>query len=154
MEQALLKQYGSNRQVAIALCITYRRYCQIRLTRKITEQMHKFMTYLLIVDSVVSKSKGWQPIGTAPKGGGAELTSDPDWVEPPEILLLFQSGEIRVGNYDWYYSETGFGYEEGVSAWVDATNGERLALYYDEPIMWMSLSELPQPENGYRPCTK
>jgi hypothetical protein len=26
---------------------------------------------------------------SAPKGGGAEYVTDPEWVEPPKILLFF-----------------------------------------------------------------
>lgn len=81
----------------------------------------------------------WQPIETAPKGGGAELVTDPAWVEPPKVLLLFENGEQVVGCWDWYYAEGGNGYVKGVSAWVVPPSCEQAALYYDEPTHWMPL---------------
>lgn len=84
----------------------------------------------------------WQPIETAPKGGGAELVTDPNWVEPPEILLLFAKGERRVGHWDWYYAEGGSGADESKGhGWVEPTSGELLVMYYDPPIRWMALPE-------------
>jgi hypothetical protein len=83
----------------------------------------------------------WQPIETAPKGGGAELVSDPAWVEPPDILLLFENGRQAVCRWDWYYAEKGRGHQAGLSAWVDPISGEQIALYYDEPTHWMPLPD-------------
>lgn len=81
----------------------------------------------------------WQPIETAPKGGGAELVTDPAWVEPPKVLLLFKNGEQVVCHWDWYYAESGNGYHKGVSAWVEPTSGEQIELYHDNPTNWMPL---------------
>lgn len=86
----------------------------------------------------------WQPIETAPIGGGAELITDPKWVDPPKILLLFEGGEQVVCYWDWYYAIGGVAYREGVSAWVDAVSGENIALYYDDPTHWMPLPEPPE----------
>lgn len=70
----------------------------------------------------------WQPIETAPRGSGEDgpqSVNDPDYVEPPKILLLTEEG-IAVGYYDWYYhAGYGLGAEPGVSAWRDRT-GEQL----------------------------
>lgn len=85
----------------------------------------------------------WQPIETAPKGGGAELVSDPAWVEPPMVLLLFEKGEQAVCHWDWYYAEGGGGYREGVTAWVEPISAELIALNYDNPTHWMPLPEAP-----------
>jgi hypothetical protein len=82
----------------------------------------------------------FQPMGTAPKGGGAELVSDPKWITPPRILLLFENSIISVGHWDWYYAEGGSGYEGG-EAWIEPVSGERLDMYYDAPIGWIALPE-------------
>lgn len=81
----------------------------------------------------------FQPMDSAPKGGGAEFTDDPDWVAPPHILILFDSDKMCVGHWSWYYAEYAHGYEEGIEAWVDALNGERLSLHYGPAIGWMPL---------------
>ena len=82
----------------------------------------------------------WQPIETAPKGGGAELVTDPNWVEPPKILLLFEGGEQAVGEWDWYYAEGGRGCVDGV-AWVAL--GELLSQHFGRPTHWMPLPHPP-----------
>lgn len=87
----------------------------------------------------------WQPIETAPKGGGAELVTDPNWVEPPLILLLFAKGEWSVGRWDWYYAEGGAGHR-GVDAWVEPISGELLVMYYDPPTHWMPKPSTTQGE--------
>jgi hypothetical protein len=80
----------------------------------------------------------WDKIESAPKGGGADTTTDPNWVEPPKILLLFENGESSVGYWDWYYSEGGNGYE-GCEAWIEPISGELLCMYYDDPVGWLNL---------------
>jgi hypothetical protein len=84
----------------------------------------------------------WKPIDTAPKGHFVESVHDPAWVEPPEILLLFERGEVRVGRWDWYYAEGGAGAAESKGhGWTEPTSGEILALHYDPPTHWMPLPE-------------
>lgn len=87
----------------------------------------------------------WQPIETAPKGGGAELVTDPAWIDPPEVLLLFGGNVRRVGKWDWYYAEGGDGDScaDGV-AWVDPVSGDLLATHYGAPTDWMPLPEAPK----------
>ena len=80
----------------------------------------------------------WQPIETAPKGGGAELVTDPNWVEPPRILMKFEHGEISVAYWDWYYAEGGAGYSGG-EAWIEPCSGEQLSMHYGTPVSWMEL---------------
>jgi hypothetical protein len=80
----------------------------------------------------------WQPIETAPKGGGAELRTDPKWVDPPEILLLFANGKQSVCYWDWYYAPDGNGYQ-GIDAWVEPISGELIVMHYDPPIKWQHL---------------
>lgn len=82
----------------------------------------------------------WQPIETASKGVWAPLVIDPQWVEPPQILLRFAKGEVSVGYWDWYYAEGGSGYTHGI-AWVEPVSGELLRDHYGVPIGWMSLPE-------------
>ena len=85
----------------------------------------------------------WLPMNTAPKGGGAELVSDVNWVDPPKILLLFNDDNaVSVGYWDWYYAEGGRGYSGGL-AWIEPISGERLDLNYDGPIGWQPIAEIP-----------
>jgi len=91
---------------------------------------------------------GWLPIESAPKGSGiGKLTTDPDYVAPPAILLLFDEGKIAIGYWDWYYAEGGRGYEGGL-AWIAQEAGERLDLHYDAPIGWMPLPAAPANKEG------
>lgn len=87
----------------------------------------------------------WVPIATAPKGGGAEMVTDPAWVDPPEILLLFPSAKKAaaaqaVGVWDWHYAPGGGGHA-GVSAWICPASGDLLAMYYGEPTHWQPLPD-------------
>ena len=82
-----------------------------------------------------------QPIETAPKGGGARRTTDPSWVEPPNILLFFDGNKASIGHWDWFYAEGGNGCTDGV-AWVEDLTGERLSSHYGQPTHWMSLEDI------------
>ena len=84
----------------------------------------------------------WRTIDTAPKGGGAEMVTDPAWVEPPRILLRFEDGAVSVGYWDWYYAEGGRGCEDGI-AWIEPYSGERLSQHHPAATHWMPLP--PQP---------
>ena len=86
----------------------------------------------------------WQPIETAPKGGGAEMVTDPQWVEPPRILLLFDDGAASVAYWDWYYAEGGAGYTDGF-AWIEPCSGQPLNLHHNAATHWMPLPEPPAP---------
>ncbi len=86
-------------------------------------------------------ASSWIPMSTAPKGGGAELVTDANWVEPPRIFLLFNNA-VSVGYWDWYYAEGGRGYNGGL-AWIEPISGERLDLNYDEPVGWQPIAEIP-----------
>lgn len=89
------------------------------------------------------EAMGWRPIEEAPIGGGAESIDDPNWVEPPKLLLLFPSGTMRIGNYEWYFSEGGYGYN-GLSAWADSSTGEQLEYAHGEaPTHFMPLPQPP-----------
>jgi hypothetical protein len=85
----------------------------------------------------------WLPIG-----GGAEYRTDPEWVDPPKILLLFADGERSIAYWDWYYAEDGNGYEPGMSAWVEPVSGEQVARHYGPPIGWRPLPEPPRANLG------
>ncbi len=85
----------------------------------------------------------WKSIETAPKGGGANRVSSPDWVEPPKILLLFEQGDTSVGYWDWYYAESGRGFNN-ISPWVEPCSGDQLSLHYDDPIGWMPIPSQPE----------
>lgn len=86
----------------------------------------------------------WQSIDMAPKGGGAELITDPNWVEPPLILLFFADGNQVVCHWDWYYAPGGKGYRCGISAWIEPVSGEQIALHYGEPTHWSPLFAAPE----------
>lgn len=80
----------------------------------------------------------WQPMDTAPKGGGAKRTDDPKYIKPPQILLRFDAGSVSVGYWDWYYAEGGNGCTHGV-AWVEPVSGEQLRDHLGVPIGWMPI---------------
>lgn len=87
---------------------------------------------------------GWQSMDTAPNGGGAELVTDPKWVEPPRILIQFGDEAISVAYWDWYYAEGGNGCTDGF-AWVEPCSAEQLNLHYTTPPTgWMPLPAAPQ----------
>lgn len=84
----------------------------------------------------------WQPIESAPKGGGADDIRDPAWVNPPRILLRFGGEAVSVAYWDWYYAEGGAGFRDGF-AWIEPCSGEPLNLHYSTPpTHW---TELPAP---------
>jgi hypothetical protein len=84
----------------------------------------------------------WQPMETAPKGGEAQFVTDPYWIEPPKILLLFD-GDICVGYWDSYYAEGGFECTDGF-AWIEPCSGEPLNLHYGIPKAWAPLPSTKQ----------
>jgi hypothetical protein len=86
----------------------------------------------------------WQPIETAPKGGGAEFVTDPAWVNPPSLLLYCASGDQVVAAWDWYYAEGGNGFGQG-SPWRIAS-GESVTDCYTDPTHWMPLPPPPEEE--------
>lgn len=78
----------------------------------------------------------WRPMETAPKGVWAELVTDPEWVEPPVILLAFPDGDVVMARWDWYYAEHGSGWD-GRNAWVIHPSAERVADYFGhDPTGW------------------
>ena len=88
----------------------------------------------------------WQPIETAPKGGGAKYVTDPKWVEPPKILLRFGNEAVSVAYWDWYYAEGGHGYRDGF-AWIEPCSSEPLNLHYSTPPDgWMPIPSPPPTE--------
>lgn len=87
----------------------------------------------------------WQPMETAPKGSGPDLlVTDPQYVAPPQILLLFEGGDVSVAYWDWYYAEGGHGCTDGF-AWIEPCSGEQLNLHYNEPVGWMPLPGRTEP---------
>lgn len=85
----------------------------------------------------------WQPIETAPRGGGAELVTDPAWVEPPRILLVVE-GKVVIAYWDWYYAPGGNGNNGTNSGWVLDMTAETLDLHFGkEPTHWMPLPNPP-----------
>ena len=85
----------------------------------------------------------WQPIETAPKGGGAERIDDPKWIDPPRILAWSDMRGITIVYWDWYYAPGGNGYEEGRSGWVDWSDAGASLTEADTPTHWMPLPEPP-----------
>ena len=84
----------------------------------------------------------WQPIETAPRGSGEDgpgNVNDPDYVEPPILLLCTQEGQ-RVGYYDWYYHPGyGRGADQHESPWRCAEGGQAY-----KPTHWMPLPPPPR----------
>jgi hypothetical protein len=84
----------------------------------------------------------WQLIETAPKGGGANVVTDPAWIDAPLILLLFEKGKQAVARWDWYYALGGIGHDPRYGehgAWIEPLSGERAMLHYDPPTHWRPL---------------
>jgi len=84
----------------------------------------------------------FQSMDTAPKGNYSKYTTDPEWVSPPKILMLFEAGDMCVVSWDWYYSEEGEACFDGV-AWVEPINGTQANLQYGEPVGWLPLPQMP-----------
>lgn len=90
----------------------------------------------------------WQPMETAPKGGGAERVDDPAYVTPPRILLRFGTEAVSVAYWEAYYAEGGNGCTDGF-AWVEPVSGEPLNICYStEPNGWMPISGLAETGNA------
>lgn len=85
----------------------------------------------------------WQTIDSAPKGGGAELVTDPNWVEPPFLLLYCADGSQVVARWDWYYAEGGRGFTDGC-AWIEPSSGEPVNCQHDWPTHWQPLPPSPE----------
>jgi len=82
----------------------------------------------------------WLSMDTAPKGGGGKSINDPNWVDPPAVLLLYADGNASVGKWDWYYAEGGRGYQAGILAWIDPITGDPIGRFYSgDPIGWLSI---------------
>lgn len=87
----------------------------------------------------------WQPIETAPKGGGADRVTDPSWVVPPRILMCFGGEGTAIVYHDWYYAEGGNGFTGDNSPWVIDYTSETTDMHFDtEPTHWMPLPEAPK----------
>lgn len=99
--------------------------------------------------AVTAGSAVWRSMKTAPKGGGAERTDDPKWVEPPRLLMAFEDSSIEICHWDWYYAPGGNGHTPGFSAWIGA-EGEQVARFQGDPIAWMPL---PLPPNRRQSAT-
>ena len=78
--------------------------------------------------------RDWQPMEAAPKGNGdiVEMAADPNWIEPPQILLRFGDEAVSVAYWDWYYAEGGLVFTDGF-AWIEPCSGEPLNLHYTTP---------------------
>lgn len=87
----------------------------------------------------------WREMESAPHGGGAELVTDPAWVEPPEVLLLFEGNKRCVGRWDAYYGPGGAGESETQGCgWLEALTLEPVTLHIGPPIKWMPLPGAPK----------
>src|SRR5690625_2662796 len=93
----------------------------------------------------------WQPIETAPKGVYSLRRTDPEWAQPPLILLfipgcaIYPEGHKVAALWDYYYDKDigGRGYEGNKTAWV-TPYGELVEDNYDgEPTHWMPLPQPP-----------
>ncbi len=89
---------------------------------------------------LLENERTWQPMNTAPTGrlGSNGMRTDPDYIEPPTLLLLLEGGEYDIGSYDPFYLE---GYGDGAngdSCWV----GKEGQLPVD-PIGWMTIPPKP-----------
>ena len=89
----------------------------------------------------------WKPIKTAPKGGGADRTDDPKWVEPPKLLMAFADGSLAICHWDWYYAPDGHGHTPGISAWIDS-EGNQVSRFQGDPTHWMPLPPTPPAKEG------
>lgn len=89
----------------------------------------------------------WQPIETAPKGTYSEHKDDPEWVDPPRILLSTPEGVV-IAYWDYYFDGNvgGHGYQGNETAWV-GDDGELVEVACDTPMYWMPLPAAPQGED-------
>jgi hypothetical protein len=96
---------------------------------------------------LVPAGDGWQPIETAPKGNGDQFESvtDPGYIAPPKILMLFEDGNQSVTHWDWYYAPGGYGHAQaqGGPAWIAVAGGELAHLHFGSPTHWRPLPKEP-----------
>jgi hypothetical protein len=96
----------------------------------------------------------WQPIETAEKGGfpvgsTSQYVTDPDWVEPPTLLVWVPSEAcVCAARWDWYYAPGGNGFNGDASAWVEQISGERVT-----PSHWMPLPAPPTEDRPPADCS-
>ena len=89
----------------------------------------------------------WRTIESAPKGNGDQFESvtDPGYIAPPEILMLFEDGNQCVVQWDWYHAPGGYGhdYAQGGPAWIAVAGGELAHLHFGNPTHWRPLPKEP-----------
>ena len=68
------------------------------------------------------------------------MVTDPNWVEPPLILVRCEDGNVSVVRWDWYYAEGGRGCTDGV-AWIEPCSGEQINSHYGNPTHWMPIPD-------------
>ena len=94
------------------------------------------------------EATAWRPIETAPKGNGdqCELVTDPEYIEPPKILMLFESGDQCVVRWDWYYAEGGYGHHKAQDgpAWIIHGGSNLAHLEFGNPVAWRFIGPLPE----------
>lgn len=91
----------------------------------------------------------WRDIESAPKGGGAEYVTDPNWVEPPRILMRFGDEGTAIVYWDWSYSEGGYNNRGQRDAWIIDYTIETSDLHFsNKPTHWMPLPKPPTEESA------
>lgn len=101
--------------------------------------------YIDALRAALSAPAGWQAIETAPRGSGKDgpqMTTHPDYVAPPELLLKHADG-IAVGCYEWYY-HPGYGRGADINEPVWRSCPDYSGLY--EVTHWMPLPAAPSPQ--------
>lgn len=120
-----------------------------RLLRSLSRAEHSDLSIgedaATLLERLAARGDGWLPIDSAPKGGGAEMVTDPAWVDPPRILLRFGDEGVSIAYWDWFYAEGGSGFTDGF-AWVEPFSGELLNLHFSEaPTHYRPLPPPPAP---------
>lgn len=90
----------------------------------------------------MERAQQWRPIAEAPKGGGADRTDDPNWVDPPKLMLAFECGDVAICYFDYYYAPGGCG-NTGLLGWVENGSGEEAERIHGKPTHFRPLPPAP-----------
>lgn len=81
------------------------------------------------------------PIDTAPRGRYAKTMRDPEYIEPPKILLYTEGGNYIVGLWSFSSDASVGGVDaiEGCDAWVSDETGANIEQSFGKCLGWFPI---------------